>query len=627
MEEYSAKDIRVLEGLEAVRKRPSMYIGDLGKRGFHHLLWEILDNAVDEALAGYAENIAVRVHKDGYISVTDDGRGIPTGVHPKYGKSALEIVTTMLHAGGKFEKKAYKVSGGLHGVGISVVNALSEWMEVIVKREGKVFRQRYERGKPVTPVEVIGETSETGTIVKFKPDLEIFSYKEGWDEDWIISKLRELSFLNKGITFIYENEINGRREVFYNDKGLEKFLEYLTEGKKKISSFIIGSHEESGIVVELAFQYTDSFYASIHSFVNNIHTEEGGTHVVGFKSGLSRAIGDFIRGKNLLKKEEKITGEDILEGLIAVIHVLHPDPQFEGQTKTKLGNSEVKRIVERFTFKLVKEFLDSHPEDAKRISQKVLASMRARLAAKKAKEAVFRKSLFDSSSLPGKLADCVTNKVDEAELFIVEGESAGGSAKQARDKRFQAILPLKGKILNVEKSPFYKMLKNEEIKSIITSLGVGIGENQDLSKLRYGKIIIMTDADVDGSHIRTLLLTLFFRYFKPLIERGHLYIAQPPLYKVKVGRELKYAFNDEELKKILKEHPNAEVQRFKGLGEMNPEELWETTMNPEKRTLKRVSIEDAERADYLFRILMGEEVSPRKEYIVKHALDVKELDV
>ncbi len=620
--DYDASTIKVLEGLEAVRKRPAMYIGDTGKRGFHHLLYEIIDNSIDEALAGYANTITVKLHED-WVEIEDNGRGIPVGIHSS-GKSALEIVTTVLHAGGKFEKKAYKISGGLHGVGISVVNALSEWMEVIVKRNGKIYRQKYVRGKPTTPVEVVGKTDQTGTLVKFKPDPEIFKNVK-FDEKIILTKLRELAFLNPNVKMIFEGSSS---HVFEYKDGLRAYVSYLNETKEPISSIIYGKGSEGDVVFEFALQYTNTYHSTLYAFTNNIRNDEGGTHEIGFRTALTRAINDFIKKQNLIKDDKRISGEDVVEGLTAVIHVKLLEPQFEGQTKTKLGNTEVKGIVDRITYRIIKEYFEMHIPDGKKISLKVISSMKAREAAKKAKELVRRKSVFETSLLPGKLADCIEKDPTKSELFIVEGESAGGSAKQGRDRHFQAILPLRGKILNVEKAGVDKMLRNEEIKTIILALGCGFGEDFNINKLRYHKIIIMTDADVDGSHIKTLLLTLFFRYFKPLIEQGYIYAAVPPLYKIWKGKTVKYAYSDEEKRAILEElGSNANVQRYKGLGEMNPQQLWDTTMNPEKRLLKRITIEDAEIADTMFSILMGEKVEPRRKFIEKNALSVKELDV
>ncbi len=589
---------------------------------------EIIDNSIDEAMAGYAKHIWVRILKDGYVEVEDDGRGIPVDIHPQYGKSALEIVTTVLHAGGKFDKKAYKVSGGLHGVGISVVNALSEHMVVEVYRDGKIYRQEYRRGKPLYPVKVVGETRKRGTLVRFKPDPEIFG-KQTWDRELIAFRLRELSYLNAGVHITLEDrrEEPPFVETYYSEEGLKGFVKFLNEGKEPIHKNVVHGKQEGELSIEFALQYNKTYYETLYSYVNNIHTEEGGTHVSGFKAALTRALNDYMKAKGFLKGNKKISGEDAKEGLCAVIHVKVLEPQFEGQTKTKLGNSEVKGAVDSFVYATLKEFLETHPEDAKEIAKKVLSAMEAREAAKKAREVVRRKSVFESHTLPGKLADCIEKNPEKAELFIVEGESAGGSAKQGRDRHTQAILSLKGKIINSEKAPPVKVLKSEEIRNIIQTIGTGIKDNFDISKLRYGKIIIMTDADVDGSHIRTLLLTFFFRYMPELIKRGHLYAAQPPLYKIKHRGKYYYAYSDEELEEYRKKlGENIEVQRFKGLGEMNPRELWETTMNPETRILKKITIEEAELADKLFSILMGEDVEKRREFIIKHALEA-ELDV
>ncbi len=623
--EYDASSIKILKGLEAVRKRPAMYIGDVGKKGFHHLLFEIVDNAVDESIAGYADEIVVTLHEDGSVEVRDNGRGIPVDIHKETGKSALEIVVTTLHAGGKFDKKSYKISGGLHGVGISVVCALSEWMEVVVKRNGKVFRQRYARGNPTTGVEVIGEAKDSGTIVRFKPDPLIFG-ERSFDFELVEERIKELSFLNKRVKFLLIDKRKGIEKEFSHKGGIVDFVSHLSQGYKVISENFYMDSEKNNIKVEVSFLYTDTYYEKLYSYVNNIRTEEGGTHVSGFKAALTKAINDFISSKGLLKGK-RVRGEDVGEGLIAVISVLHPDPQFEGQTKTKLGNSEVKGIVESLLFSSLKEWFEIREDQARIIAKKVIANMEAREAARRVRENLRRKSVFETSLLPGKLADCSSKEVEKTELFIVEGDSAGGSAKQARDRNFQAILPLKGKILNVEKASMDKLLKSEEIRNIILAIGTDMGENFDYSKLRYGKIIIMTDADVDGSHIKTLLLTLFFRYFRPLIEKGHIFLAKPPLYKVTKGKKVFYAYSDEELEKLRKELGNIGVQRYKGLGEMNPEQLWETTMNPETRILKKVTIEDAIKADELFSILLGENVEVRREYIQKHALEVKELDI
>ncbi len=623
MTDYTAETIEVLDDIQAVRKRPGMYVGDTGVRGFHHLLWEIVDNSIDEALAGYCTEIKVTLHKDGSTSVEDNGRGIPVEEHPIFKRPALEIVMTKLHAGGKFSKKAYKVSGGLHGVGLSVVNALSEWLEVWVKRNGKVFYQRYERGKPVTPLKVVGEAKETGTKIRFKPDPEIFEVKE-FDYGLVAERLEELAFLNKGLKITLIDERTGKVRVFYSEEGVVGFVRYLNEGKRTISDVVYVSGERNGISVEIAFQFTDEDYETLLAFANNIHTVEGGTHVSGFRAGLTRAINEY--GKKNVKKFKPIGGSDVREGLTAVVSVKVPEPQFEGQTKTKLTNTEVKTVVESLVYREFLKWLEEHPSDANRIIEKCLLAMKAREMAKRARELV-KKKAEASLSLPGKLADCSSKDVKERELFIVEGESAGGSAKQARDRRFQAVLPIRGKIINVEKAGMLRALKNEEIRAIASAIGGGIGRDFDISKVRYGKIIIMTDADIDGAHIRTLLLTFFYRYMRPLIEAGMVYVALPPLYRVKKGERVYYVYSEGELKEILRKLGKAEVQRFKGLGEMNPEQLWETTMNPETRKLVRVTIEDAFMAERMFKILMGENVEERKEFILNHAREVKNLDV
>ncbi|MEM4335618.1 MAG: DNA topoisomerase (ATP-hydrolyzing) subunit B [Candidatus Anstonellales archaeon] len=623
---YGAESIKVLEGLGAVRKRPAMYIGDTGKRGLNHLLFEVVDNSVDEALAGFCKNIEVVLKNDGSATIRDDGRGIPTEIHPEYNISALEIVITKLHAGGKFEKGAYTVSGGLHGVGVSVVNALSEWMEVEVHRNGKIYMQKYIRGHPITPVEIKGDTEYRGTIVRFKPDPLIFKETE-FDHDIIRERLMELSFLNKGLRIVFRDERKGTEEEFLHNGGIAEFVVELNKAKIPLHPPVYFQKEVGDVVVEYALQYNDGYYETLYTFANDIRTEEGGMHLSGFRTALTRAINDYIKENEMLKGEEKVSGDDVKEGLAAVLSVKLPEPQFEGQTKTKLGNSEIKGVVDSVVYETLKTWLLEHPEDAKKIALKCINAKEAREAAKKAKEMIRRKGVFETSVLPGKLADCIEQDPEKAELFIVEGDSAGGSAKQGRDRNTQAILPLKGKILNVEKAPIHKIVKSAEIKNIILALGCGFEDDFDISKLRYHKIVIMTDADVDGSHIRTLLLTLFYRYMREIIEKGYLYIAQPPLYRIKKGKIIRYAYSDEGLKKIMDELGEGEVQRYKGLGEMNPEQLWETTMNPETRTLKKVTIEDAAIADQLFSILMGENVEPRKEFIEKHAMEVKELDV
>ncbi|STY70012.1 DNA gyrase subunit B [Megamonas hypermegale] len=629
--DYGANQIQILEGLEAVRKRPGMYIGSTSARGLHHLVYEVVDNSIDEALAGYCTHIEVTIHKDNSITVTDNGRGIPVDMHES-GKPAVEVVLTVLHAGGKFGGSGYKVSGGLHGVGVSVVNALSTSMDVKVKRDGKVYEISFEKGVTKEPLHVIGETAETGTYVHFVPDAEIFD-ETVYDYDTLRHRLRELSFLNRGITIILTDERpeEVRQETFYFEGGISSFVEHLNRNKEVINPepvYFNGTKDTT--VVEIALQYNTSYSENIYSFVNNINTEEGGTHLAGFKSALTRAANDFARRQGIIKNnEENLVGEDIREGLTCVISIKLREPQFEGQTKTKLGNSEVRGIVDSIVSEGLSEYFEENPVISKKIIEKSIMASRAREAARKARELTRRKNALEVSSLPGKLADCSVKDPEQAEIYLVEGDSAGGSAKQGRDRRFQAILPLRGKILNVEKARLDKILNNEEIRTMITAFGSGIGSEFDITKRRYGKIIIMTDADVDGAHIRTLLLTFFYRYMRPLIENGHVYIAQPPLYQIRKGRSHWYTYSDEELAQKLDEigRDGITVQRYKGLGEMNPEQLWETTMDPEKRTVLQVHLREAEEADSIFTILMGDKVEPRRRFIEEHANLVRNLDL
>jgi len=627
-EEYGAKQIRVLKDLQAVRKRPSMYIGSTGSRGLHHLINEVVDNSIDEVLAGYCENIKVIIHPDNSVTVVDDGRGIPVDPHPIYKKSALELVMTSLHAGGKFDNKIYRVAGGLHGVGVSVVNALSEYLEAKVFRKGKVWQQKYARGKPITPVESIGEASsdKKGTEITFKPDKEIF---ESLEFDWgkVASRLRELAFLNEGLRIEIEDERSKKSEIFKYEGGIRAFAKYLNRNRELLFEepiYIKG--EKNSISLEVAILYNQSFIENIFAFVNDINTEEGGTHLSGFKAALTRVVNDYIKrsGNN---KEELLLGEDIREGLTAVINMKLPNPQFEGQTKTRLGNSEAKGIVESIVYKDFSRFLEENPSIVKLVVQKVTSAAQARRAAQRAREITRRKEKL-WGNLPGKLAACSENDPSRNELYIVEGDSAGGSAKQGRDRRFQAILPLKGKILNVEKTHLSKILDNEEIKSIIAAIGTGIQDGFDINRLRYDKIIIMSDADIDGAHIRTLLLTFFYRYMQSLISTGHVYIAQPPLYRVKNKNKEYFLYSDEELEKLRGElDGKLEIQRYKGLGEMNPEQLWRGVMNPGDRTIYQVFIEDAIEADEIFTILMGGQVEPRRKFIEDYALQVTNLDI
>lgn len=628
---YDATQIQVLEGLEAVRKRPGMYIGSTSSRGLHHLVYEIVDNSIDEALAGYCKNISVIIHKDNSITVEDDGRGIPVGIQPKMGIPAVEVVFTILHAGGKFGGEGYKVSGGLHGVGASVVNALSEVLEVEVSTGEKLYKQRYERGKVATLLEVVGNTNKTGTKVTFKPDVQIFDELE-YDFDILLQRLRELAFLNKGIRIklIDERPEEKFEKELYYEGGIKSFVEYLNRNKEAVHSKVIyfeGQKDDN--IVELAMQYNDSYVENIFSFANNIDTTEGGTHLSGYKAALTKVLNDYARKYNIIKENDKnLQGEDVREGLTAVISVKLRDPQFEGQTKTKLGNADMRPLVDGIVSESLEAFLEENPSVAKAVLDKALTASRAREAARKARELTRRKNVLESTSLPGKLADCSEKDPSLCEIYIVEGDSAGGSAKQGRERKYQAILPLRGKILNVEKTRLDKILGNEQIRAMITAFGCGIDDDFDVEKLRYHKIIIMTDADVDGSHIRTLLLTFVYRYMRPLIEGGYIYIAQPPLYKVSKGKEVRYAYSDKELDKALAEiGKDVEIQRYKGLGEMNAEQLWETTMNPEKRTLLQVALEDAAAADDIFTILMGDKVEPRREFIEAHAKLVSNLDI
>lgn len=629
---YDAKDITVLEGLSAVRKRPSMYIGSTSSRGLHHLIYEVIDNSIDEAMAGFCDNVLVVLNKDNSVTVVDNGRGIPVKKVEKFNKPAVEIVLTKLHAGGKFGGEGYKVSGGLHGVGISVVNALSEKLGIEVRRDGHIYRQDYKRGEPVTGL-IKGEKTQThGTAVTFYPDREIFEDID-YKFEILASRMKEMAFLNKGlkITLVDVRGESEKKEIYQYEGGIVDFVKYLCEKKDVLHKKVIyiknkvDDHE-----VEIVMQYTDSYSESIFSFANNINTTEGGTHLSGFKGAITRTINDYARSNNILKeKEENLSGEDIREGLTAIISVKLKDPQFEGQTKTKLGNSEVKGFVESTVNAKLSEFLGENPAIGRTIVNKCMEASRARTAARKARDLTRKKSLLESSSLPGKLADCSINDPKYCELFLVEGDSAGGSAKQARDRRFQAILPLKGKILNVEKARLHKILSNEEIQAMVTAMGSGIGEDFDIGNARYHKVIIMTDADVDGAHIRTLILTFLYRYMPKLIEAGYVYIAQPPLYQVKSGKEVSYAYSDKELENIKKKYEDKKinVQQYKGLGEMDPEQLWETTMNPEARTLLKVEIEDALIADDVFSTLMGNKVEPRREFIEKNAKGVSFIDI
>ena len=630
--EYGASNIQVLEGLEPVRLRPGMYIGSTSERGLHHLIYEVVDNSIDEALAGVCDTISVTINEDGSATIEDNGSGIPVDTHPKTGKSTVETVLTILHAGGKFNNDAYKVSGGLHGVGVSVVNALSEWLVATVKRNGNIYQQNFSRGKAISELEIVGKAEGTGTTISFMPDAEIFDTVI-FDFDTLEDRLREMAFLNKSVRIELADKRPGQEKdkVFKYDGGIQEMVEYLNRSKTPIFKEIIYFDEErDGQEVEFAIQYTDAYSENVVTFANNIHTPEGGSHLSGFRTALTRTINDYGRKFNILKeKDSNLSGDDVREGITAVISVKLAQPQFEGQTKAKLGNSETSSIVNSVMGDCLTAYFEENPKIAKAIIDKAIKSQRAREAARKAREISRSRSILDSATLPGKLSDCQSNDNGITEVFIVEGDSAGGSARQGRDKHFQAILPLRGKIMNVEKARLDRILGYEEIKAMITAFGTGIGEDFDMEKLRYGKIIIMTDADVDGAHIRTLLLTFFFRYMTPLIEEGHVYIAQPPLYKVTKGKTLKYCYSDDELTEFLDEigRDGINIQRYKGLGEMNYDQLWETTMDPEKRVLLRVNIEDMNKSDEIFTMLMGDKVAPRREFIEENAKYVSNLDI
>ena len=630
---YNAGSIQVLEGLEPVRKRPGMYIGSTGTKGLHHCVMEVMDNSIDEVLAGRADTVKVVIYKDGSISIEDNGSGIPVEIHPKTGKSTLETVLTVLHAGGKFNNDAYKVSGGLHGVGVSCVNALSEWLIATVKRGGHIYEQHFARGKAQGDIKVVGETHESGTTIQFMPDSEIFDTTE-FSKEVLVTKFREVAFLNKGvrITLIDEREEEPQEEVFHYEGGIKSFVEYINRSKNPISEDIIYFDKSmDDCELEIAMQYTDGYSENVLTFANNIHTTEGGYHLTGFRNALTRALNDYGRKANIIKeKEENLSGDDAREGLTAIVSVKLREPQFEGQTKSKLGNSEVQGIVNSVAYTELTDYFELHPQEGKKIIEKAISAQRAREAARKARDlSRGKRSVLDNTTLPGKLADCQSNDNTETEIFIVEGDSAGGSAKQGRDRKFQAILPLRGKILNVEKARLDRILAYEEIKAMITAFGTGIDTEFNIEKLRYGKIIIMTDADVDGAHIRTLLLTFFFRHMRELVDDGHIYIAQPPLYMVSKNRKEYYVYDDDELEALLKEigRDNYTIQRYKGLGEMNPEQLWETTMDPEHRILLRVNVDDAVNADEIFSMLMGDKVEPRREFIEKNAKYASNLDI
>jgi DNA gyrase subunit B len=629
---YEAKDIQVLEGLEAVRRRPGMYVGGTDSKALHHLVYEVVDNAIDEALAGACDDIKVILHEDNSVTVKDNGRGIPVDIHPQLKKSALEVVMTKLHAGGKFGGGGYKVSGGLHGVGVSAVNALSSWCEVEVRRDGKIHMQRYERGYPTGPVVVTGKTSpkDTGTKVTFKFDETIFKGGITYRFETLAQRFREMAFVTRGVKIHIVDERTDKELTFYFEGGITSFVRYLNRNRNRLHPVVYVEKEVDGIGIEAAIQYTDAFTESVYAFANTINTLDGGTHLTGLRAALTRVINDYARKNNYLKDNDpNFSGDDTREGLTAIVSIKHPDPQFESQTKVKLMNPEVQTYTQQIVGERFSTFLEENPSAAKAIVQKCLTSARARSAARKARDLVIRKSALESLTLPGKLADCSERDSSKTELYIVEGDSAGGSAKQGRDRHFQAILPLRGKILNTERARLDKILSNNEVKALISALGTGIGDSFSLEGLRYNRVIIMTDADVDGSHIRTLLLTFFFRYMQPLIEEGHLYIAQPPLYRISYKKQVRYAYTEPEKEQILKElgSEKATLQRYKGLGEMNPQQLWETTMNPENRTLLLVNIEDAAEADRTFDMLMGAAVPPRRRFIQTHARDVRNLDI
>ncbi|HZK33394.1 MAG TPA: DNA topoisomerase (ATP-hydrolyzing) subunit B [Tissierellaceae bacterium] len=628
---YTVDDIQVLEGLDPVRKRPGMYIGSTGPTGLHHLVYEVVDNGIDEALAGICDTINITIFKDNSVEVIDNGSGIPVEQHPQTGKSTVETVLTILHAGGKFNEGAYKVSGGLHGVGVSVVNALSEWLVVKVKRNGKEYKQEFARGLATSELEIIGESHSDGTSIHFKPDEEIFDTIE-FNYETLKNRFREMAFLNKAVRLIIKDERYDKYEEFYYEGGIKTFVEYINKNKTPIQKNIIYFEaEKDGAVVELALQYTNGYSENVFTFANNINTPEGGTHLSGLRTALTRVVNDYGRKYNFIKeKDANLSGDDVREGLTGILSVKLTDPQFEGQTKSKLGNSEMRGIVETLTYDNMSVYLEENPEDGKIILEKAISSQRAREAARKARDLTRRKSILDNTTLPGKLADCQNTGIENTEIYIVEGDSAGGSAKQGRDKKFQAILPLKGKIINVEKARLDRILGFDEIRALITAFGTSIGDEFDIEKLRYGKIIIMTDADVDGAHIRTLLLTFFFRYMRKLIEEGHVFIAQPPLYRVYRGKKEHYVYSDKELEKTLSDefdNKNYNIQRYKGLGEMNPEQLWETTMNPESRILLKVNIDDAVVADEIFTTLMGDKVQPRREFIEENAKFARNIDI